>query len=409
MTLSLMSFAVYSTSSLNDPELAKTAKITVTPAPVAPFVNTSLDWLVKSQFSNGGWGSGSHAAQNIKDPSKVALDPGTTAFAAMALMRSGSSLSDGPHKDNVKLALDFLLEITEKADPNAQYISSVRGTQPQAKLGQNIDASMMVQFYSRILPQVEEDIELWGRVKGAMNKCVKKIQGSQQADGSQGGGTWAGALQSSMAQSAMEVAQGQGADVDKEAYDRATEYNSNYVNTETKAVNTSAAAGIPLYAVSSNQRATARGARSAKLIVAKAKKDGKLSEKAEVNEANIAKAAKELGLEDREIKGLQQSYAANQASYEQMQNERTLSGFGNNGGEEYYSFLQTSEALVITGGEQWTDWSGKMHQRLSKIQNKDGSWSGHHCITSPVFCTAAAILLLTADRDYDILTAQAKN
>ena len=49
-----------------------------------------------------------------------------------------------------------------------------------------------------------------------------------------------------------------------------------------------------------------------------------------------------------------------------------------------------------------------MHGRLKKVQNKDGSWSGHHCITSPVFCTAAVVQCLTTDRDAATLIALAK-
>jgi hypothetical protein len=32
------------------------------------------------------------------------------------------------------------------------------------------------------------------------------------------------------------------------------------------------------------------------------------------------------------------------------------------------------------------------------VQNQDGSWTGHHCITGQTFCTAAALLTLMADR-----------
>jgi hypothetical protein len=35
------------------------------------------------------------------------------------------------------------------------------------------------------------------------------------------------------------------------------------------------------------------------------------------------------------------------------------------------------------------------------IQNNDGSWEGHHCITSPVFCTATALLILSIQEDMD--------
>jgi len=39
-----------------------------------------------------------------------------------------------------------------------------------------------------------------------------------------------------------------------------------------------------------------------------------------------------------------------------------------------------------------------MTDNLERIQNRDGSWSGHHCITGRTFCTAAALLVLLADR-----------
>ena len=32
------------------------------------------------------------------------------------------------------------------------------------------------------------------------------------------------------------------------------------------------------------------------------------------------------------------------------------------------------------------------------VQNGDGSWTGHHCITGRTFCTAAALLVLMSDR-----------
>ena len=44
-----------------------------------------------------------------------------------------------------------------------------------------------------------------------------------------------------------------------------------------------------------------------------------------------------------------------------------------------------------------------MHRRLRKIQSSNGSWTGHHCITSPVFCTSAALQCLNTYRDTDML------
>ena len=63
----------------------------------------------------------------------------------------------------------------------------------------------------------------------------------------------------------------------------------------------------------------------------------------------------------------------------------------------------TSESMVIAGGDQWKTWNNKMKSRLGKVQNSDGSWSGHHCITSPVFCTSAALQVLLTEKDVEIL------
>jgi hypothetical protein len=61
--------------------------------------------------------------------------------------------------------------------------------------------------------------------------------------------------------------------------------------------------------------------------------------------------------------------------------------------------MMTSESMVSMGTNAWDQWHSKMTNLLSSVQNPNGSWSGHHCITSPVFCTAAVVLALTADRD----------
>ncbi|MFZ5999745.1 MAG: hypothetical protein ACOYW3_04500, partial [Bacteroidota bacterium] len=42
-------------------------------------IDRGLGWILKAQNSNGGWGAGSHARQDIMDPHAVAADPATTA------------------------------------------------------------------------------------------------------------------------------------------------------------------------------------------------------------------------------------------------------------------------------------------------------------------------------------------
>jgi hypothetical protein len=75
-----------------------------------------------------------------------------------------------------------------------------------------------------------------------------------------------------------------------------------------------------------------------------------------------------------------------------------LRGFGNNGGEEFLSYMNISETLLVQGGEAWNKWDRQVSESIAQIQNEDGSWSGHHCITGRTFCTSAALLTLMADR-----------
>jgi hypothetical protein len=41
-----------------------------------------------------------------------------------------------------------------------------------------------------------------------------------------------------------------------------------------------------------------------------------------------------------------------------------------------------------------------VRDKIIRVQNADGSWTGHHCITARTFCTAAAMLTLQATNLY---------
>ena len=75
-----------------------------------------------------------------------------------------------------------------------------------------------------------------------------------------------------------------------------------------------------------------------------------------------------------------------------------MAGFGSNGGEEFLSYMNIAESLVVKGGDEWKRWDSEMTANLNRVQNGDGSWSGHHCITGRTFCTSTALLVLMADR-----------
>jgi hypothetical protein len=59
--------------------------------------------------------------------------------------------------------------------------------------------------------------------------------------------------------------------------------------------------------------------------------------------------------------------------------------------------------MIINKDSGWRDWYENVSGKLVSIQNEDGSWNGHHCITSPVFCTATSLLILSVNNDVEKL------
>ncbi|MCW8980478.1 MAG: hypothetical protein OQJ83_03740, partial [Altibacter sp.] len=186
-------------------------------------VRDGLSWLSEAQLPGGGYGAGSHNAQHIRDPHAVPADPATTAMVGMAFLRSGTTLQKGMYANNLKRVMNFLLETVENSGKDDPYITDVRNTQIQSKLGQNIDAVITAQFLSNLL-----DRDLQGmdkkRVARGLDICVAKIQQGTDASGKQTGAGWAGVLQSGLANSALEAAESVGADVDKAVLERTRTY-----------------------------------------------------------------------------------------------------------------------------------------------------------------------------------------
>src|SRR5262245_46066294 len=82
----------------------------VTDSKLSPAVLKGLTWLVPAQHEDGGWGAGPHARQEIIDPQAVPTDPGTTAFAALAFLRVGSTPSHGDYASSLRRSTEYLLQ-----------------------------------------------------------------------------------------------------------------------------------------------------------------------------------------------------------------------------------------------------------------------------------------------------------
>ena len=362
-------------------------------------VRDGLLWLSEAQLPNGGYGAGGHGAQNVRDPHAVKADPATSAMVAMALLRSGNTLNRGDYSKNLKKVLDYILETVETSPKDSPYITDVRGTQIQTKLGQNIDAVLTTQLLSNITDRKLKGIDK-KRVARCLDICISKIEQATDEHGKQKGAGWAGVLQSGLANSALESAQAAGVKVNEDVLERSRTYQKDNYDDKTGNIKTTDGAGVMLYAVSGSVRATAKGARKVEEDINKAKKEGKLAKNALVSVANL----QEIGYSEEEAMDYETTYNVYQSAKKAAQREDVLNGFGNNGGEEFLSFLQTGESLVVNKDTDWKGWYNNMSGRILKIQNEDGSWNGHHCITSPVFCTATSLLLLTIENDIKYLS-----
>ncbi len=67
---------------------------------------------------------------------------------------------------------------------------------------------------------------------------------------------------------------------------------------------------------------------------------------------------------------------------------------GRAGGEHYLAALFAVQALHLGKGKPFNAFYNKIAKDILRCQNKDGSWTGYHCITARVFCTACAVMAM---------------
>jgi len=430
------------------------------PKPLSPAATKGLDWLVKHQHEDGGWAQGEEAetmrggGQPAGEPSNVA----DTCIAALALIRSGSTPSGGPYKDAIARGVRFVRGKAEKSDADSLSVTDVNGTRVQMKLGPNIDTFLAAMLLSEVKGRMPE-ADARG-VDLALAKVISKVEKHQKADGSFEGAGWAPVLAQAMSGKGINRARQAGARVSDRALARAEDgakvafaqsatvpaaaaeigrpepagasplsgpsievasaarparaggesggdpaarsprsFASSGLARGDRALRSGSggfggggAAGVELYARASNL-----GLLSDSVNTSKARKEGlkKAAESADTPAQKRDEAKRELGrIEDSE----KVQRDAQQAVIARLDDKAFLAGFGSNGGEEFLSYMTIGESLVVKGGHDWETWDRSITGNLDRIQNGDGSWSGHHCITGRTFCTSTALLVLLTDR-----------
>jgi hypothetical protein len=309
-----------------------------------------------------------------------------TAVAALALLRAGDQ-----YRPNVERAVDFILKKIEASPADGLSITDVNQTQIQRKLGPFIDTFLASMLLARV------DGSLAGAknalVRKGLEKCVAKIERNQMKDGSWNiAGGWAPVLGTSLASQGLFMARSRGVKVNEEVMARADDYTvksqkagGGAAGGSVSGVGGSAAVDLPI----SGRSVSAVSELSAVADSARAASAG----------VDLYKDAQALEQLSRTAESRAKNKDEIATISAKLSDARFVEGYGSMGGEEFFSYLNISDSLKRTGGKEWNDWRSKITQKVLKLQNNDGTWAGHHCITGRVAVTSAAILNLTPDRE----------
>ncbi|MFH1920834.1 MAG: hypothetical protein ABIP48_13270 [Planctomycetota bacterium] len=363
----------------------------VKPKPLGENVKRGLAWLVDHQLPSGVWGQGEESAQmrsgtEMKDVASVA----DTCSAALALIRSGSTPSKGPYAKNLLKAVDYVCSEIEGYDEDSLYITSTRGTRLQGKLGPYVDtfmASLMLSEVQGNMPNKKSN----KRVDRALDNVLEKLTKHQRSDGTWDDRGWAATLSQGLAVKGLNRAAQQGKMVDEKVRQKAEQFSRKAFDRSTGKFSMPGSAGVELYAAGSNLGAVADSVNTNQAEEAEVRKAVKTAPTATERQEAEAKL-------DRFAAAKQDLDEATAAVVRRLDDKQFIAGFGSNGGEEFLSYMNIGEALVVKGGDEWKSWDKSITENLDRIQNKDGSWTGHHCVTGRTFCTSAALLVLMVDR-----------
>jgi hypothetical protein len=340
---------------------------------VSTAVEKGARWLVSVQGADGGWGQDGGAASFARPGERLESsgnDVANTAVAALALLQAGKQ-----YEPQVERALTFVLERIEASPADGLAITDRQGTQIQRKLGPYIDTFLSSMLMSKIDGHASTPA-LNARVRKALQKTVAKIEKHQQSDGSWNiAGGWAPVLGTSMASRSLYEAANKGVAVNDAVLERAEKYTVSAL---------SAPPPLPEGAAARRSGGTVAGASPA----ARPEAAGvPLYQSAQALE-QLSRTAADRAKNARQISAIQS----------QLSNAAFVGGFGSMGGEEFFSYLNISDSMKRVGGDAWPKWHAGITQTILDLQNSDGTWAGHHCITGRVAMTSAAVLNLTVDR-----------
>jgi hypothetical protein len=276
-------------------------------------------------------------------------DLACTSIFGLVLLSQGNTLSAGPYRKELSQVLDAVLNMVERLPPD--YTATKINTLVQRKIGANADLFVSAMFLSQLLG---EAAEAESDVRAALEKLVAIVCRAQGQDGTWGNESWAPVLGTVLGWECLRASSSAGLRVDASA---------------------------------------------------------RLAGEALLKNLQNNKADRHSWMHDfyKNASGVRVLYSLN------FRHERAFQDcvarilriakeddrpFVEAGGEEYLAFFLVTECLLQEPDESWSAWYPTVRDKIMRVQNADGSWSGHHCITARTFCTAAAMLTLQAANQY---------
>ncbi|MEX2185627.1 MAG: prenyltransferase/squalene oxidase repeat-containing protein [Pirellulales bacterium] len=296
----------------------------------------ATDFLLRTFNNDDGCGT------DVRHPSDI----GCTAMVGLALLSQGHTVIEGELYKRVDRVLRYMLRTVAAMPPG--NITSQFGTQLQNKIGVQAHTFFATLFLSQV---IGEDSDEEKRVRRALTRLVDVIARQQTSDGHWGQESWAPMLGTVMGWVALRGAHYAGFRVQASAEKTATHI--------VKAMTTELGRHQQSWMHQLYKNAT-----GVRVLYAIGKDEQPVARQAFESVLNLIKGSD--------------------------------SPFSQAGGEEFLSFHLITETMLQKGGGDWKSWYPLVREKLLSVQNSDGSWTGHHCITSRTFCTAAAVLVLSA-------------
>lgn len=299
-------------------------------------VQRATAFLMKTLHRDGGCGV--DVGQNP--------DIGCTAMVGLALLSQGNTPIEGPRSQEVRDITSFLMRAVDVMPEDD--ITSAQQTQLQRKIGRHAHSFFALLFLSQVLG------EGWNPkpVLTAVTKLAGTITKSQKSTGDWGGQSWAPTLGTVMGWVSLRGAHFAGLRVEASA-NKTAEYLVKSMQKTLKQKNS----GNWMHTLYKN-------ATGIRVLYAMGKDTETISKQAWKDVLSVV--------------------------------TKDNTPFTQAGGEEYLAFHLITETMLQKGGDDWRKWFPTIRDKIISVQNKDGSWTGKHCITSRTFCTAAAALVLTS-------------